>query len=87
EVQSTAELSKSLSSFDMAILLDLSGTKNLKDMKLPTEGRIAIIVGPEGGISSEELERLSSAELVSLGANVLRTSTAGPAVLAALTLS
>ncbi|NBT48201.1 MAG: 16S rRNA (uracil(1498)-N(3))-methyltransferase, partial [Actinobacteria bacterium] len=61
-------------------------TKNLKDMKLPTEGRIAIIVGPEGGISSEELERLSSAELVSLGANVLRTSTAGPAVLAALTL-
>ncbi|NDE88663.1 MAG: 16S rRNA (uracil(1498)-N(3))-methyltransferase [Micrococcales bacterium] len=86
EVQSTAELAKSLDSFEMVILLDVSGTKSLKDLKLPSEGRIAIIVGPEGGISSEELKKLSSAELVSLGANVLRTSTAGPAVLAVLTL-
>ena len=86
EVQSTAELAKSLSSFEMAILLDLSGTKSLKDLKLPSEGRIAIIVGPEGGISSEELDKLATAEFVNLGSNVLRTSTAGPAVLAALTL-
>ena len=86
EVQSTAELAKSLSSFEMAILLDLSGTKSLKDLKLPSEGRIAIIVGPEGGISSEELDKLATAEVVNLGSNVLRTSTAGPAVLAALTL-
>ncbi|NDC18784.1 MAG: 16S rRNA (uracil(1498)-N(3))-methyltransferase, partial [Microbacteriaceae bacterium] len=37
---------------------------------------------------ASELESLQAAgaQLVSLGANVLRTSTAGPAVIAALTL-
>ncbi|NQX27848.1 16S rRNA (uracil(1498)-N(3))-methyltransferase [Microbacteriaceae bacterium VKM Ac-2854] len=47
---------------------------------------VLLVVGPEGGVSAEELTLLSEsgAELVHLGTNVLRTSTAGPAAIAVL---
>lgn len=45
---------------------------------------VILVVGPEGGISPEELDLLQAAgaTLVRLGDTVLRTSTAGPAALA-----
>jgi len=48
--------------------------------------RIELIVGPEGGIDPLELRELelAGARVVRLGAEVLRTSTAGPAALATL---
>lgn len=51
----------------------------------PTE-RALVIVGPEGGISSEEVARFGQAGAtpVLLGPEVLRTSTAGAAALVAL---
>lgn len=51
------------------------------------DGRdLVLVVGPEGGIAPQELAafRAAGAELVRLGATVLRTSTAGPAALAVL---
>lgn len=47
---------------------------------------IVVIVGPEGGITPEELEELraAGARSVLLGPEVLRSSTAGPAALAVL---
>lgn len=47
---------------------------------------VAVVVGPEGGISERELEALcaAGARPVRLGATVMRSSTAGPAALAAL---
>lgn len=50
---------------------------------------LVLVVGPEGGVSPEELVQLEAAggEPVRLGAEVLRTSTAGPAALAALSLA
>ena len=51
------------------------------------EGRVVVlVVGPEGGISPTELERFEAvgAHRVRLGSNVLRSSTAGPAFLAAI---
>lgn len=44
---------------------------------------IVLVVGPEGGVSGEELDALSAAgaTAVRLGESVLRTSTAGPAAL------
>lgn len=47
---------------------------------------ICLVVGPEGGIAPEEIERLlvAGATAVRLGPEVLRTSTAGPAALAVL---
>lgn len=47
---------------------------------------VAIVVGPEGGVSEAEVELLerSGAQVVRLGAEILRASSAGPAALAAL---
>lgn len=46
--------------------------------------RIALVVGPEGGLERAEVEGLSAAGAVavSLGARILRTETAGMAMLA-----
>lgn len=50
---------------------------------------IVLVVGPEGGVSDEELTRLTEAgaERVLLGDSVLRTSTAGPAAIAVLSVA
>ena len=55
---------------------------------LPSDGDIIVIVGPEGGVSEDELAVFASAGAVAvrLGEPVLRTSTAGAAALAALSL-
>lgn len=47
---------------------------------------VLVVVGPEGGISDRELAELTDvgAQVVRLGPNVLRTSTAGPVALAML---
>jgi len=47
---------------------------------------LAVVVGPEGGLSEAELDRLvaAGARTVRLGPHVLRTSTAGPVALALL---
>ncbi len=47
---------------------------------------VALVVGPEGGITAEELSAFEEigARVVRAGENVMRSSTAGPAVMAAL---
>jgi len=84
----TASLAKAVPDFDLVLVLDTTATELLGEIALPKAGSVAIVVGPEGGLEPSELELLAQAgaKLVSLGANVLRTSTAGPAVIAALTL-
>lgn len=49
---------------------------------------IVLVVGPEGGFSDEELSRLTAAgaTAVRMGETVLRTSTAGPAALAVVSV-
>ncbi|GAA2663669.1 16S rRNA (uracil(1498)-N(3))-methyltransferase [Streptomyces vastus] len=53
---------------------------------LPTSGSIVLVVGPEGGVSPEELEAFAQAgaKAYRLGRSVLRTSTAGTAATALL---
>jgi 16S rRNA (uracil1498-N3)-methyltransferase len=53
---------------------------------LPAHGEVVLVVGPEGGISDQELEAFTraGAQAVRLGSTVLRTSTAGAAALAVL---
>ena len=51
------------------------------DRALPENARIAVVVGPEGGLSRSEADALLAcnprASLVSLGSSILRTETAG----------
>ena len=67
------------------LVLDPTGDIPLSKVQIDSRD-IALVVGPEGGISGIELELLRStgATIVSLGTNILRTSTAGPAALAIL---
>ncbi|MBZ0177832.1 MAG: 16S rRNA (uracil(1498)-N(3))-methyltransferase [Melioribacteraceae bacterium] len=54
--------------------------------ELADDSRFILLIGPEGGLSEEEatLARAAGFEGLTLGPRVLRTETAGPAVLAAL---
>ncbi len=67
-------------------VLHEDATTPLAAVDLPAEGEILLVVGPEGGISPQELERLEAAGAlaVRLGPHVLRASTAGPAAIAVL---
>jgi 16S rRNA (uracil1498-N3)-methyltransferase len=75
----------------LIIVLDPTGDVPLSDVAFdlveePNAGHrnIALIVGPEGGITDGELAlfRSHGAVIATLGTNILRTSTAGPAALA-----
>jgi 16S rRNA (uracil1498-N3)-methyltransferase len=68
------------------VVLHEAASGPLADLPVPGRGEIVIVVGPEGGISDEELAAFATvgAEPVRLGSSVLRTSTAGVAATAAL---
>jgi 16S rRNA (uracil1498-N3)-methyltransferase len=68
------------------VVLHEAASGPLADLPVPGRGEIVVVVGPEGGISDEELAAFASvgAEPVRLGSSVLRTSTAGVAAVAAL---
>jgi 16S rRNA (uracil1498-N3)-methyltransferase len=71
------------------IVLDPDSPVRLADAVRPVLEALVLVVGPEGGIAPEELERLTAAGATTarMGPTVLRTSTAGPAALAALAIA
>ena len=86
KVLGTAQLMDRLQSFDLKLVLDPTSSTALTSVSLIGHQSIAIVVGPEGGISPQELEQFRSAGLsqVALGSGILRTSTAGVAVVSYL---
>ncbi|OJU39604.1 MAG: 16S rRNA (uracil(1498)-N(3))-methyltransferase [Microbacterium sp. 69-10] len=84
EVETTARLAARAADARMLVLDPWTDTR-LTGIR-PDGRDIVLVVGPEGGIAPEELERLESAgaERVRLGDTVLRTSTAGPVAIALL---
>ena len=68
------------------LVLDPTASQSLSTVNLATQGAIAIVVGPEGGIADNELDLLEKAGAlrVHLGASILRTSTAGMAAISVL---
>jgi 16S rRNA (uracil1498-N3)-methyltransferase len=82
----TADLATLVAEADLAVVLHEDATAPLSTVDVPTSGRIVVVVGPEGGIAPEELSALADAgaRSVRLGAEVLRTSTAGVVAVAAL---
>jgi 16S rRNA (uracil1498-N3)-methyltransferase len=69
-----------------AVVLHEEATKPLLALEIPAVGDVVVVVGPEGGIGPEELDRFraAGASAYRLGPTVLRASTAGPAALAVL---
>jgi 16S rRNA (uracil1498-N3)-methyltransferase len=63
----------------LAVVLHEDATTGLGHASLPADGDVVLVVGPEGGISPEELAAFEAAGSRSyrLGPSVLRTSTAG----------
>jgi len=88
EPASTGEVAERLTRAATALVLHEAAEVGLGSASISTEGELVLVVGPEGGISPDELERFAAtgATAVRLGEAVLRTSTAGGAALAALNL-
>ncbi len=84
EMATTAEVVAMAAEVDLAVVLHEATTVPLSGLSLDGVRSILVVVGPEGGITDEELSALGGAHVVRLGDSVLRTSTAGVAAVAAL---
>lgn len=86
EMASTADVVALLRDAALSVVLHEAGTKPLAALDVPAVGDVVVVVGPEGGISDEELAAFAEAgaEPLRMGRSVLRTSTAGVAAAAAL---
>lgn len=82
----TAQVVALIREADLAVVLHEEGPASFGSLKVPAAGSIVVVVGPEGGLSPEELSAFADAGVMSvkLGTEVLRTSTAGVAAVAAL---
>lgn len=81
------QLVASVKDYDLVLVLDPTARKGLGSLTIDaTQKSVAIVVGPEGGISDHELEALEDAGAVRvhLGEPILRTSTAGVAAIAVI---
>lgn len=76
---STKDVAALLADVELALVLHEDATEHIARVPLPPRGRIALVIGPEGGISPEELATFEAAgaRLVLVSDGVLRTSTAG----------
>lgn len=94
-LHSTSQVCARLRAATAALVLHEEATEPLAGVPIPRAGspdsqqvgaEVVIAVGPEGGIAPEEISLFAQAgaRVVRLGANVLRTSTAGVAALAVL---
>jgi 16S rRNA (uracil1498-N3)-methyltransferase len=82
------EMLEELSNFDLVICLYENEKKlTMKDIDISKKiKKIAIIIGPEGGIADAEMDKLdeSGVTICSLGPRIMRTETAGIAALSIL---
>jgi 16S rRNA (uracil1498-N3)-methyltransferase len=88
EAATTREVARLLEGADFAAVLHEDGgiATPLATAELPRTGHLVLVVGPEGGVSPEELDQFAAAGAgpYRLGSSVLRTSTAGTAAVALL---
>ncbi|AZA11887.1 16S rRNA (uracil(1498)-N(3))-methyltransferase [Corynebacterium gerontici] len=86
KLASTKEVAAMLAGFEQVMVLHESATQSIKEVELAQADSLALIIGPEGGISDEELAafQAAGAHAMKLGPEVLRTATAGMVALAAI---
>jgi 16S rRNA (uracil1498-N3)-methyltransferase len=71
---------------DLALVLHEATSEPLGSVSVSDTGRVVVVVGPEGGVTDDEVRAFAGAGAlpVRLGAEVLRASTAGVAAVSAL---
>ncbi|MER6817481.1 16S rRNA (uracil(1498)-N(3))-methyltransferase [Spirillospora sp. NPDC000708] len=86
DLASTADVADRIAAASLALVLHEDAQEPLSAVEPPEDGDIVLVVGPEGGIADEELERFAAAggRPTRLGPTVLRTSTAGVAAASVL---
>ena len=82
----TRELAGRVAAVGCALVLHEAATTPLAEVELPAAGEVVLAVGPEGGVTDDELALLTAAgaHAVRLGPEVLRASTAAAVALGAL---
>jgi 16S rRNA (uracil1498-N3)-methyltransferase len=82
----TAGVAELLRRSTLPVVLHERGSTPLAGLEVPSAGDLVVVVGPEGGLTEEELATFAEAggRPLRLGSSVLRTSTAGVAAAAAL---
>ena len=86
DLATTGDVAALLSRAAVGAVLHEQAAEPLAALSLPDAGDVVLVVGPEGGVSDDELGtfRDAGAATYRLGETVLRTSTAGSAALAVL---
>lgn len=86
DLATTEDVCALLAAADCPAVLHESARQSLSDVEVPALGDIVVVVGPEGGLTDDELSAFADrgAEAFQAGPTVLRTSTAGTAAAAVL---
>jgi 16S rRNA (uracil1498-N3)-methyltransferase len=81
DAMTTRQVAELLGGAALGGVLHEEGAEPLAAAALPARGELVLVVGPEGGVTPDELARFAEAGAAPyrLGASVLRTSTAGVA--------
>jgi 16S rRNA (uracil1498-N3)-methyltransferase len=86
EPMATGELVAAARKSALTLVLEAGRSTRMADIELPATGDLLLIVGPEGGITDDEINAFEQAgsRTVRLGPTVLRTSTAAAVALGAI---
>ena len=82
----TAELALRIAEPTLTLVLHEDATDPISQVEVPAQGEVMVIVGPEGGLTEQELATFAEAggRTVLISDGVLRTSTAGTVAVAQL---
>jgi 16S rRNA (uracil1498-N3)-methyltransferase len=85
-VATTQDIVDEIAKVDLALVFHESATQKLSEVVVPGALKVAIIIGPEGGLTDEEISTFAAAgaKVVHMGRPVLRSAHAGLAALAAV---
>ena len=84
DMATTAGVAALLEEADLAVVLHEAASVPISALSLDGVRSIVVVVGPEGGLTDEEVSAFGGGHVVRMGESVLRTSTAGVAAVAAL---
>ncbi len=86
DLATTDDVTSLVAGATLALVLHEGADQPLAAVEVPADGTVVLVVGPEGGLTDDEVAELGAAggHAVRLGSEVLRTSTAGVVATAAL---